>query len=293
VNTHTEDDLRAALAHEADAGPPVVDVWPRLHRGIVVRRWARAGAAAAGAGAIAAALIVALPTGHDNVRVPPARGNGTATLVPEHPLSNADLGLSVNIIRHRIDALGISGAMISTRDGAIDLRASGVSRTELVAIAAQGVLNLMSVNAVSSISSPCPTTGGDLACISDGRAHYTLGPIALDNSDVKGADVSRDMEIGGWLVTMQFDQAGTQEFHTLTADAAAKPWPNVGCGPPKGCNAIAIVLDRTVLAVPSVQQRGGIPGGQTQITGFTTKAQAQVLAAIVANPPLPTAFSVG
>lgn len=300
MTVYTEDELRRALAREADAAPPVLAVWPQLHHRIVVRRWARAGVAATAAGVAATALIVALPDGRDAVRVPPARGAGPTTLVPERPLSNAELTTSADVLRQRIDALGIDGAEISTHDGTITLTAPRISSGEVIGLAARGVLQLRPVDAMEAPSacpapaSAVPATHGAVACSSDGSVEYTLGPVALGNDDVQSAHAALDATTNQWIVQVRFDHAGAQKYLTLTADAASKPFPETNCGPPKGCNAIAILVDGTVLAAPSVQQPGGggIPGGQTQITGTASKSSAEILAAIVAAPPLPAAFSV-
>jgi preprotein translocase subunit SecD len=297
VNTYSEDDLRAALAHEADAGRPPSDVWPHLHRRIVVRRRVRAGVAAAALGVVAAAVVVALPNHQDSVTVPPATGGGTTTLVPDHPLTDSALGTAVDILRHRLDVLGVSGAELSTHDGEIEVNAPGLSSDEVAAVAVRGVLQYRLVDSTQAADS-CPTAGGELpatdgttACNAEGTGEYTLGPVALDNSDVQSADVTQNTTVGGWLVLITFDRAGAGKFHTLTA-AAASGAP-AHCQPTPDCGAIAIVVDGTVVEAPSVQKRGGIEGGQTQITeNSMTKEEAQTLAAIVQTNPLPTAFSV-
>ena len=277
MNTYTEDDLRAALARDADAGSPALDVWPRLHRRIIVRRRVRAGVAAGAIAAAAAVLVVVLPPDHKEARLPVA-GSHAVTLVPDRPLSSAEMQTAVDILRHRIDALGVQHATIETHGDAVTVDASGTTRADIAAIAVRGVLQYRSVTAISTAA--------------DGAVHYTLGKVALGNDDVHTAEAFPNTSDNSWLVVVDFDRAGAQKFHSLTADAADKPLPNPTCGPPRGCNAIAIVLDGTVLSAPSVQQRGGIRAGQTQIAAALTKEQATSLAALVQAPPLPTAFTV-
>jgi preprotein translocase subunit SecD len=297
VNTYSEDDLRAALAHEADAGRPPSDVWPHLHRRIVVRRRVRAGVAAAALGVVAAAVVVALPNHQDSVTVPPATGGGTTTLVPDHPLTDSALGTAVDILRHRLDVLGVSGAELSTHDGEIEVNAPGLSSDEVAAIAVRGVLQFRLVDSrqaadsCPNASGEIPATAGAIACSAEGATQYTLGSVALDNSDIKSADVVQNTNTGGWLVQVTFDSAGAGKWHTLTA-AAAGGGQLANCQP-HDCNAIAFILDGTVIEAPSVEQQGGIAGGETQIvTGASTKEAAQVVAALAVTSPLTTAFSV-
>jgi preprotein translocase subunit SecD len=300
VTIHTEDDLRAALSRDADAGGPAVEVWSRLHRRIVVRRRVRAGVAVTALAAAASVLAVVLPSGDSTARLPIAR-SGTTTLVPEHHLSDPELATSVDILRQRIDALGISGATIATHDGRLDLEARGLSPAEIDAIATPGVLQFRPVKGIAAPTScPTPSTSvpaadGEVSCSLDGNVQYTLGPAALGNADVKSAAAVANTIDNSWLVQLDFSRAGAQKFFLLTADAASKPALSGGgsCEPPKGCNAIAIVVDGAVVSAPSVEGSGGIRGGQTQITGEMTRQQARTLAAIVVTQPLPAGFTIG
>jgi len=292
MTTYTEDDLRQALAGEASATPPPVDVWPQLRRRVAVRTRVRAGVAAGVAAVAVTAAIVTFPTGNDTVRLPAAHGHAT-TLLPTHSLTDAELATSAGVLRQRLDSLGVNGATIATNDGGLDVSAPGLSPTQIEAIAAPGVLQFRPVTAIAPGTS-CPSPGsGDVACTTDGTVQYTLGPVALDNADVKSADAVQNTVDNSWLVELTFDSAGAAKFRTLTADAANKPFAGGSCGPPQGCNAIAIVADGTVVSAPSVEQPGGIPGGQTQITGAMTQRQARLLAAFASTHPLPASFSIG
>jgi preprotein translocase subunit SecD len=289
MTTFTESELRQALAADAVRTPPPVDVWPQLRRRVVVRNRVRMGAALAAAAVAASVVGLALPTGHDSVRVPPASGGATATLRPDRPMSDAALATSTDVIRHRLDVLGVSGATISTHDGALVIHAPHTSAVTLNAITGRGSLQFRAVNGIAPTTS-CSTSGSALACSKDGTLEYTLGGPALDNRDIASASAMEDSASNSWVVEIQFYRAGAQKFHNLTAQAAAKP-DQGRCDPPTGCNAIAIVLDGIVLSAPTVIQPGGIPGGATQITGNLTRTEAQVLAALAATGPLPVAFS--
>jgi preprotein translocase subunit SecD len=63
------------------------------------------------------------------------------------------------------------------------------------------------------------------------------------------------------------------------------------CSPPKGCNAVAIVLDGVVQSAPTIQS-DGIPGGVAQITGHFSRDDADSLASILRYGALPVALKL-
>jgi preprotein translocase subunit SecD len=274
MSTFTEDDLRRALSTDADADAPPLDVWSRLQRRRARQQRVRAGVILAGAAAVTAAVVFAR-TGHDDATVLPPATSSAPTLVPDRPLSAAEMRKAVDSFRERLDSLGVDHTTINAGDGSVEIDAPGTTRADIAAIAVQGELQIRPVKR--------ETQGAD------GTIDYRLGLIALDNSSVDRAAAVQDPQSGDWLVQLTFDREGARKFHTLTADAASKP--DIGsCGPPDGCNAIAFVVDGTVISAPTVLQPGGISGGQAQITGAMTKEDAQTLAALATSDPLPTAF---
>lgn len=271
----TEEDLRVALDADATAGAPPVDVWSRLQRRRTKQQRLRAGLALAGAVAVAATVVITRP-GHDEATVIPPVTSNVPTLVPDRSLSTAEVLKAVDSFRHRVDSLGVNRATISTRGDAVLIDASGTTRSDIAAIAVRGELQFRSV------------TGAQAGA--NGETEYQLGPIALDNSDVAGAEVVRSPQTDEWLVQVSFDREGRQKFETLTADAAAQP--DTSCSPDY-CHRIAIVLDGTVLSAPLVLREGGVTSGQAEISNdheLLTKEQAQTLVALATSDPLPSAF---
>ena len=324
MSIYTEDDLRPALAEEARSAPPPIDVWGRLRRRVTIRKWTRAGVAVSVAGVAAVAAISALPGGGDDQSKLRIADGSTLTWTPDRPLSAAELRLSADIVRHRLDALGISGATVETQQGALTIHAPKLAPSVAADIMAVGVVQLRPVLAVqppgqharsaAEASTPrlsaaerayadaaCPSQSPDsgltaspsdylIACSQDRTAEYLLGPAALDNAAVADAQAVHDQNAGDWLVDVSFTAAGGRGFQELTAATAAKP--DLGnCGPPRGCNGIGFVVDGVVLSAPRVQQPGGIRGGQTQIAGALTEDEARLLAALAVSSPLPAAFS--
>lgn len=326
MTTFTEDELRQALAADAAQTPPPVDVWPQLRRRVVVRHRVRMGAVLAAAAVAAVGIVVSWPTNDSTARLPVARGE-TSVLVPNRALTDAEMQQAIDTLRQRLDALGVSGATISTHEGAVQIDAPGLSDSTVAAIAVRGVLQWRSVvgmqqttgegtppqpgaaatlsgaeRAYAEATCPVSTPDGDretttflylVACDSTGSSEYLLGPAELDNGDVAHAGAVEYQPANQWLVDVTFTSAGRPAFLTLTADAANKPPFDGPCDPPTGCNAIAIVVDGAVLAAPSVELRGGIRSGVTQITGELSRDQARALAAVASTKPLPTGFTPG
>ncbi|MFZ0324687.1 MAG: hypothetical protein WAN48_11220 [Actinomycetes bacterium] len=96
---------------------------------------------------------------------------------------------------------------------------------------------------------------------------YRLGPTAIDAASVSTAEAVVVAGSTSDVVQIQFDDSGTTVFAALTAALVRK-------GPPR--NQLAIVVDRTVVSAPEVQEE--ITSGMAQIVGGFTAAEAQALA---------------
>jgi preprotein translocase subunit SecD len=131
---------------------------------------------------------------------------------------------------------------------------------------------------------------------SDSATVYLLAPSAVDGAAIKDASQSLDPTGKQWLVDLTFTPAGSIAWQHLTARAYAVNKGNSfqpgHCFPPKGCNAVAIVLNGTVQAAPFITTAGGIPGGFAQITGNYTQGSATVLANTLKAGPLPFPLTV-
>jgi preprotein translocase subunit SecD len=84
-----------------------------------------------------------------------------------------------------------------------------------------------------------------------------------------------------WQVNLQFTGEGGDKFLKATQNIAARG---------QGQNLFAIVLDGEVISTPSVEQ--AIPGGQAQITGTFTEAEARDLANVLKYGALPVSFDI-
>ncbi|ARQ71725.1 protein translocase subunit SecD [Streptomyces marincola] len=119
-----------------------------------------------------------------------------------------------------------------------------------------------------------------VACDADGLYKYALGPVAVPGTDVSDAAAVYDTQRGqGWIVQMEFNDAGAGKFADITAELATQVQPQ---------NQFAIVLDGGVVSAPSVSERLG--GGSAEISGGFTQESADDLANILSYGALPLSF---
>jgi len=94
-----------------------------------------------------------------------------------------------------------------------------------------------------------------------------------------------------WLVNLTLDNKGAAEFSTLTSNQFTKYGADYTTNPTdQALDQIAIVLDGTVVTSPETQS--AIPGGNAQITGNFTQAEATNLQNVLKYGSLPLSFSV-
>lgn len=123
-----------------------------------------------------------------------------------------------------------------------------------------------------------------IACDRTGSEKFLLGPVAVPGSDVETAQANLAQNTAGWVVSLEFNGAGTKSFGEITAEMAAQTPDSPG-------NRFAIVLDGVVVSAPGVNE--AIPGGQAQITGNFTQEEAQDLANVLKFGALPLTFEIG
>lgn len=114
-----------------------------------------------------------------------------------------------------------------------------------------------------------------VACDKDKKLKYILGPSFLDGQQVSNATSTVDQEHGGGhIVNLTFKSKGSKIWSQYTSK-------NVG-------KQTGIVLDGKVQSAPQIQNP--IPGGNTQISGKFTQAEAKNLAQILKYGSLPLSF---
>jgi preprotein translocase subunit SecD len=148
---------------------------------------------------------------------------------------------------------------------------------------------------------PNPTNGADnpdyyiIACEPSTGLKYLLAPAAVEGTAVTSASSGLDTTTGTqWQVNLKFNGSGGSQWYDVTKRAyevtnGQQSQPG-SCSPPKGCNAVAIVLDGVVQSAPTIQN-DGIPGGSAQITGNFTQKSAGQLADVLKYGALPLKFA--
>jgi len=251
------------------------------------------------------------------------QGGLSMVLTPTKTVAADKLDKAVDIIRQRIDALGVAEPDVSRQGGNILVEVPGVKNfQELVAsIGKTAELRMRPVLAEIDPGTPqyattppdctqetaynqqedptkpivlCArqqdTNGKDLPPSSWPKLQ--LGPAALVGSDVSGATSqppqANSLSTVSWTVSLNLTGAGGKKFQTTTGNLACNP-----DGSPQ--RQLAIELDQIVESHPQmntdVQCHVGISGGSAQITGNFTQKQANDLALILRFGALPVSFT--
>ncbi|MER5206386.1 protein translocase subunit SecD [Streptomyces sp. NPDC002825] len=107
---------------------------------------------------------------------------------------------------------------------------------------------------------------------------YLLGPAEVDGKDVDDAKGVLDQKRGMWIVTMDFTDAGSKKFQSITSKLSQQADPQ---------NRFAIVLDGDVVSAPSVRQT---LSASAEISGNFTQQSAQDLGNVLSYGALPLTF---
>jgi preprotein translocase subunit SecD len=117
-------------------------------------------------------------------------------------------------------------------------------------------------------------TSGDGAFTDGIDVKYRLGKVEFTSADVEEAHAGFVTSFPGWRVTFTLTGDGSRKFAEATTRLTGEQ--------------LAILVDGMVLSAPSVL--APITGGQGEITGSRSKAEAKDLAAALDAPPLPVAL---
>ena len=124
-----------------------------------------------------------------------------------------------------------------------------------------------------------------VTCESDGSIKYLLGPLEIAGSHIVRADSglrqTGQVTSNQRIVTMEFDGEGGEKFAEVTRRIKDLEEPR---------NQFAMVLDGLVLSAPNVRET--ITGGNAEISGQFTQAEATTLANQLNFGALPLSFEV-
>lgn len=232
------------------------------------------------------------------------QGGISVVLAPteEEDVDPAALEQAVNIIRNRVDALGVAEPDISRQGDNVLVQIPGVEEQQRALELIGSTARLRFRPVLESIPPPAseeaareqnlPVCGDRETYPGDDPAEEVvfcleqetdpelwpllrLGPAALEGTDVARAQATLDPGGAiGWYVALDLTGEGAQKFADITGELAC----NRG-SPPQ--DQLAIVLDRQIVSAPQmgteVQCNVGITGGSAQITGTFTQDEARDL----------------
>jgi preprotein translocase subunit SecD len=246
------------------------------------------------------------------------RGGTSVVLTPrvadgEGTVTRRALDQAVEIIRQRVNGLGVAESEVATEGNNIVISVPGAGQSEVVTLVGQTAQ--LRFRPVLAEAGPQPTPqptpqpraapgpqqrfteldctkpenrrGGGfdapdqpiVGCDRDGTAKYVLGQAEVLGTNVRTAAANTAPNSVGWQVDLSFDGTGTRRFGALTQRVVNLP-------PPR--NQVAIVLDGVVVSAPRIDEP--ILGGQAQITGRFTQKEAEDLANVLRYGALPLAF---
>ncbi|MFJ8914252.1 protein translocase subunit SecD [Amycolatopsis sp. NPDC102389] len=125
-----------------------------------------------------------------------------------------------------------------------------------------------------------PLVGNDLtdkplvACGDKNTMKYLLEPEFLPGTEISDASSGYDTQNSQWVVNLNFKSDGSRIWGDFTSKNTQKQ--------------AAFVLDTQVVSAPTIQS--AILGGQTQITGRFSQAEAKDLADVLKYGSLPLSF---
>ncbi len=260
-------------------------------------------------------FVATLASGNGLVLGLDLQGGISVVLAPVGQVKSEDsLNKAVDIIRSRVDGLGVAEPEISRQGSNVIIDLPGVQdrnkARRLVGKTAElrfrPVLAILppeskaattttTVAPAAGTEATTPTTAGevpttpaagdqaDATVVLPGRetgsraVRYQLGPAALTGKEVSGAKARYVGGTNGWVVDLSLKDSGATKFNQLAATSYPKQAPQ---------NAVAIVLDSIVQSAPAFQTPS-FEGGNVQISGNFSESDAKDLATVLKYGALP------
>ncbi len=247
------------------------------------------------------------------------QGGVSITLIPapgQDP-STETLDQTVEIIRQRVDGLGVAEPEIARQGDTIQVQLPGVTDQQRAqdVIGRTAQLQFRPVQRIvepgtpeyDATGAPCAESADDvpppdevvILCgpsqltpelqgeqtPPEGRAKYEMGPVAVSGDQL--ADASAALSSSGaaeWIVNLSLEGEGVQAFQEVTGTLACAPE-----GDP--ARRLAIVLDGVVQSAPPMDTtilcNQGIPDGNAIITTGGGEDEARELALVLRTGALP------
>jgi preprotein translocase subunit SecD len=219
------------------------------------------------------------------------RGGASVTLVPKGEAEDGALDVAVEIIRNRVDSLGVAEPEIVRQGSTVVVNLPGVSdqqrAIELVSVTGKVLLRPVLETQPGAAPTVVPGDAAQDATVTlaDERGNaYVLGP-SLGTGELLKNDAKADIFDGQWVVVVGLKPGA--EGRDVWNAAALQCYSGTPICPTR---QLAIVLDDLVISAPQVQT----PSFDTevQITGAFTEAEARDLAKILEFGAVPVDFDI-
>jgi preprotein translocase subunit SecD len=252
-------------------------------------------------------------------------------LEPTGKSSPEQLELAADVIRARLDDLGVKGASVKPQEGTIELIVHGKGEREIRVVTSRGLLEFFDLQgdlanvsldtAEDPVASRQPleerpgtilvTCGaGEPYCPGvEGPPRTTYYYLFEEGPELTGDDIERegtrqefDSAFGQPVALMMFTPAGAKKFEelTLTLSERGRVRANslglIGATENDVANQqFAIVFDREIKSAPTIDfddNPSGIPGNNGAIITGVTIQEAKDLALLLRSGALPLEFRV-
>ena len=249
-------------------------------------------------------------------------------LAPTSEISTKNLDFAVEVIRKRLDDLGIRDASVMRQDKTIEVIVPGAPDREMPVVRRRGLLELYDLQgdlAKASLDEQgFPQASRERLEERPGTVLVTCGPrvgycpgvneepqttyyylfedgpeLTGDDIELKGTRQDFDPTVGEPVVLMQFTPAGAKKFEDVTLKLAERGrvlYNRHGGERWIYMQQFAIVLDREIRSAPTIdfqENPAGIPGDAgAQIAGIGSVREAKELALVLRNGALPIEFRI-
>ena len=214
------------------------------------------------------------------------QGGASVVLAPKHKVTSGVLDKSIDIIRTRVDALGVAEPQITRQGSNIVIELPGVKdKNRALQVVGQTAQLLFRPVLQAGVPDTQQTTPRDqdtkdnpnpvVLPETDRSGHvvnrYALGPAELDGTVVDTARAVIEPNTGRWQVDLTFTGKGSGEWDKMAGRYVGKQ--------------IAIDLDANVKSAPTIQTAQF--NGRATISGDFTERQAKDLALVLRYGALP------
>ena len=200
--------------------------------------------------------------------------------------ANQALEQSIEIVRRRIDQLGVSEPQIARQgDDRILVQLPGVDDPDRIKtiLGTTAKMNFQLLDDTADPTSGHVPSDDDLlpddqkdAAGKPIRVYAVRKKIEVSGGDLTDARSVNDAQSNQWAVSFEFNSAGSRKFAATTTANVGKPF--------------AIVLDGKVISAPVIREP--ITGGRGQITGNYTAQTASNLAVLLRAGALPAPLKI-